>query len=351
MTSLDYQDNDEISLKDLVLKIQYWVIFLKNKISKILLIGILGGIFGFFYAWYQPVTYTAKTTFVLEDAKSNGGLGGLASLAGQFGVDMGGSAGGGLISGDNILLYFKSESLIRHVLLSSWNGKISYADRFLEIYQNKKMNTSIIPINILNYNYSRKQDSIINSIVQSLKIKNISINKVDKKAGFIELSVLMIDEEFAKKFNDQIVDEAINQYIKLKTDRHKRTVEKLQLRADSLAYLLNLKINTSASLQTKNIINDVNPIYKTSFSVKNELIQRDKVMLSSIYVEVVKNLELAKFTLSNETPVIQIVNPPIYPLQVNKISKSKAVILSGILFSFLSVIYIIGIQVLKRILN
>ncbi|MGC8025682.1 hypothetical protein ACP3WI_25235, partial [Salmonella enterica] len=47
----------------------------------------------------------------------------------------------------------------------------------------------------------------------------------------------------------------------------------------------------------------------------------DKTMLSTVYAEVVKNLELAKFTLSQETPVIQIVDNSLFPLIRNKVSK------------------------------
>lgn len=41
-------------------------------------------------------------------------------------------------------------------------------------------------------------------------------------------------------------------------------------------------------------------------------------MLSSIFASVVQNLELAKFTLSQETPAIQIIDRPTFPLIKNK---------------------------------
>ncbi|MEL4382958.1 Wzz/FepE/Etk N-terminal domain-containing protein, partial [Shewanella algae] len=82
--------SDEISLKELIQKIGEWYRYLKTQWWKIVIAGIIGGVIGFVYAWMQPITYTAKTTFVVEDAKSSGGgLNGLASLAGQFGVDVG----------------------------------------------------------------------------------------------------------------------------------------------------------------------------------------------------------------------------------------------------------------------
>ena len=93
--NIQQSSSDEISLKDLILKIKKWFAYLKTQWWKIAIAGIIGGAIGFVYAWMQPITYTAKTTFVVEDAKSGGGLSGLASLAGQFGVDVGGGGGGG----------------------------------------------------------------------------------------------------------------------------------------------------------------------------------------------------------------------------------------------------------------
>jgi uncharacterized protein involved in exopolysaccharide biosynthesis len=84
--------SDEISLKELIQKIGEWGIYLKTQWIKIAIVGLIGGCIGFVYAWMQPITYTAKLTFVVEEGKSGGSsLGGLASLAGQFGVDVGGA--------------------------------------------------------------------------------------------------------------------------------------------------------------------------------------------------------------------------------------------------------------------
>jgi hypothetical protein len=351
MSQTNVQDQDEISLKELVQNIREWIAYFKTQWWKIVLAGLFGGGLGYGYAWMQPVTYTAKTTFVVEEAKSGGGLSGLASLAGQFGVDVGGSAGGGLISGENILLYFKSESLVRDVLLSSWDKHTSFADQYIDVSGMRKAwdkkddwRGFNIPVKGTGRNYSRREDSVLQTIVQQINKNQLQISKVDKKASFIELSTTMPSEAFAKRFTDQLVHVAISQYVGLKTDRQKRTVEKLQERADSIAGLLNQKTSTSASLQTAVSTMDMNPMYRTSTTVKTEQTMRDKTMLGSIYVEVVKNLEMAKFTLSQETPVIQIVNTPLYPLLKNKESKLK----SAILFSFLTSFLVILFFIIKR---
>jgi uncharacterized protein involved in exopolysaccharide biosynthesis len=90
--STEQFDNDEISLKELILKIKEWYIFLLSKWKLIVLMGVIGGLIGFTYAYFQKPTYKATLTFAMEEEKSGGGgLGGALGLASQFGIDLGSS--------------------------------------------------------------------------------------------------------------------------------------------------------------------------------------------------------------------------------------------------------------------
>ena len=83
-------ENDEISLKEVFLKLKEWFLFLRSKWLIIFLFGLLGGIIGFIYASYQQPTYTATLSFALEDEKSGGGgLSGAMGLASSLGIDLG----------------------------------------------------------------------------------------------------------------------------------------------------------------------------------------------------------------------------------------------------------------------
>lgn len=354
----DNISSDEISLKELIQKLGDWYRYLKTQWWKIGIAGIIGGAIGFVYAWMQPITYTAKTTFVVEDAKSGGGLSGLASLAGQFGVDVGGGGGGGLIAGDNILLYFKSESLAREVLLSPWDstGKQSIADRYSQTHglqekwaENKKIGNVSFPVDLHANKYSRLQDSLLQVIINDhILKKQFSINKIDKKAGFILLSVTMQDEALAKVYCDKLVDIAVKRYVALKTERQQKTVDKLQARVDSISNLLNRKTSASAALQTAAATMDVNPLYRTNTAVATELTTRDKTMLATVYGEVVKNLELAKFTLSQETPVIQKVDVSTYPLEALKSSRLFFTLVFFIIGTVIAILIAIGRKLLRE---
>lgn len=352
-------DTEEISLKELIQKIGEWWSYLKLQWLKIALVGFIGGCIGFVYAWLLPVTYTAKMTFVVEDGKSSGGgLAGLASLAGQFGVDVGGSSGSGLLSGDNILLYFKSESLAREVLLSLYKdgSKETVADVYAETQKlkedwkkNEKIGQINFPLRTENTVYTRLQDSLIQVMTAVINKESFNVAKTDKKAGFIEVSATMRNEELAKLYCEQIVKRAVERYVITKTKRQKATVDNLQARVDSIAGLLGRKTASGAALQTSSTTMDINPLYRTGTAVAVETTLRDKTMLATIFVEVTKNLEMAKFTLSQETPVIQVVDNPFFPLKKNKTSRLKTAVGFAIGFGFLFLLGLIGKRVYGKL--
>lgn len=350
--------NDELSLKELIQNLGEWWRYLKMHWLKIAFVGFVGGCLGFVYAWIQPTTYTAKLTFVVEEGKSgSSGLGGLGSLAGQYGVDVGGAGGGGLLSGDNILLYFKSESLAREVLLSKFDSvsNKSVADVYAEVYEfknkwakNEKIGKVDFPsISLSKKKYSRLQDSLIQKITSNILESQFVVAKTDKKAGFIEVSATMENETLAKIYCERIVKVAVDRYINIKTQRQKTTVDKSQARVDSVANLLGKKTESGAALATSSSTMDINPLYKTRTSVAVETTIRDKTMLATIFASVVQNLELAKFTLSQETPVIQIVDASGFPLKKDKAGRLKTAIIFSIVFSFILIVFLVG----KKYLN
>jgi hypothetical protein len=294
-------------------------------------------------------------TFVVEDSKGGGG-GGLASLAGQFGFDVGGSGGGSIFSGDNILLFLKSESLVRETLLTPFNEKdnATLADRFAEVMKMKGgwvKNENIGNIDFTKYKGAqlpRKEDSLLQSIENGIIKNNLSIAKPDKKSSFIEAKVNTEDELFSKLFLDRLVKIATDRYVESKTKTKAANVAMLQRKADSLAAVLNNKTYSAAVYQQ--ILVDANPALKTNI-ISSEISTRDKTIAATIFAEVVKNLELSKTLLNQETPVIQIVDQSTFPLEKEKTSKLKSLILGGILAGFLTVLYLLASKWLKSQLS
>jgi LPS O-antigen subunit length determinant protein (WzzB/FepE family) len=117
-------------------------------------------------------------------------------------------------------------------------------------------------------------------------------------------------------------------YIETKTERIRKNIARLQERADSLGFLLNKKTYSAAEAASQTL--DLNMAY-TAPSVSAEISSRDKYMQSTVYAEIVKNLELIKTALAQETPTVQVLDNPELPLKKNKSSKILYLIFGFIL--------------------
>jgi uncharacterized protein involved in exopolysaccharide biosynthesis len=341
---VDRNDQD-ISFKEIILKIKSWFGYIKAQWWKILIVAIIGGALGLTYRYFQPNTYTAKLSFVVEEGKSSSG--GLASLAGQFGIDVGsiGGSNTGLLSGENLLLFLKSTSLARETLLSAYDSASNYslADKYADQYKlrskwanDEKVGTKVyFPVRT-QQPYTRLQDSLVHVIINKILKKELSVVRPEKKATFISVEAKMRDELLSKFFCERIVQKATERYVQSKTKRQQINVDRLQRRADSIGAVLNNKTYYSAAEQEK--VLDVNPGSRTA-TVTAEVSIRDKLMLTTIYGEVVKNLEIAKVQLSQETPTIQIVDNPELPIRDEKSGKLFSIIIFAFVFVIFSVVF------------
>jgi len=337
--------SDEISIKELIQKVQSLWKFLLSRWLVISLFGILGAALGLGYAFLQPIKYTSKLSFVVEDGKSGGG--GLASLAGQFGFDLGGGGGGGVFSGDNILLFLKSEVLVRETLLTSYDedNKLTLADQYAEAGKLKEGWQKIPKVGKVAFApfvtkvMPRKEDSLMQTLVASIIKTDLSVAKPDKKASFIEVKVVTKDELLSKLFAERLVKIATDRYVESKTKTKALNIAKLQYKADSLAALLNNKTYAAAASQQSLV--DANPALRTA-PIASEISSREKTMAATIFAEVVKNLEMSKTILNQETPVIQLVDQSTLPLPKEKVSKLKSLIMGGVLAAFLVILFLLG---------
>lgn len=352
-TNNDNKD-DEISIRELIVKLGIWWKYLLRNWLIILLFGLLGGGVGLAAAFILKTKYVAELTFVVEDSNSSS-LGAYAGIASQFGIDLGGSGSNGAFQGDNIMTFLKSRLMVEKALLSSetFNGKKqTLAERFIDFNELRQTWENRPDLKDIHYpndcdrkNFSLMQDSILQTLQESVLKNLLNVEKVDKKLNFILVKCTSKDERFAKALVENLMDEASGFYIDTKTQRSKTNVARLQAEADSLERMLNHKTYTTALAQDINM----NPAKQVA-SVDIQVASRDKMVLETMYAEVVKNLELGKITMAQETPIIQVIDSPILPLKIDKLRKAKGIIIGGLAGGFLIVIFLIIKKALKDIL-
>jgi uncharacterized protein involved in exopolysaccharide biosynthesis len=351
-------DNDEISLKELIQKIQEWVAYLKTQWKIIIVIAALGGIIGFVYASFNKPTYLATTTFVLEEDKGGGGgLGGALGLASSFGLDLGGG-GGGLFTSSNIIELMKSRLVVEKTLLNPVQvaGKeISLADYYIQFNELKEdwaktptLANINFPANADRTKFSLEQDSILQTISAGLIKKNLVIAQKDKKVSIISLTVKTESELFSKLFCEQLLKETSDFYIETKSKKSRLNVDILQRQADSIRAELNGAI-TGVATASDNVYN-LNP----AFNVKRTPSTRRQVDVqanTAILTQLVAQLELSKVSLRKETPLVQLIDRPILPLEKEKLGRLKSLVLGGFLAGFLTVLYLVFGQLYRNMVE
>lgn len=301
------------SLGEIINNIKTFFNYLLRKWWLLVIVTAAGAGLGVIYYYKQRPKYEAVTTFILEEKSASGG--GLAGLASQFGFNIGGLSGGGSIfTGDNILEILRSKKVVQRVLLTQVDDTASkspsLADLYIEFTGAKKKwqkkpllaDVSFIKTKEL---MSPIQDSILNIIYESIVKRSLVTERTSKQSTIIKVQVIAANCLFARLMSERLVYEASKLYLDIRVGTAEANINRMQRRSDSLLALLNNKSYSAASIQPI----DVNPGLKTAI-VPVEIASRDKSVIAALYTEVVKNLEGSKLLLSQQTPVIQVLDRP-----------------------------------------
>jgi hypothetical protein len=340
------------SFHEIAGSIKLFTCYVIKKWLLIFLAGCLGaGLGSLYYYFIQKSKYEAATTFILEEKSGSGS--GLAGLASQFGIDVGGLTGGGSIfSGDNILEILKSKKIVQQVLLSPVNNfthdSTTLADLYLQFTGTKKSwqnKQGLANINFANARSSVTplQDSVLNVIYKAVIKKDLFADRISKKGTIIKVQVTAENEPFARLMTERLVEESGKLYLNIRTGTAQTNINRMQRRSDSLLALLNNKVYTVAASKPL----DINPGL-TMAAVPVEIATRDKSVITTLYTEVTKNLEASKMLLSQQTPVIQLLDKPALLLDDNKKSLPFLIVVCSFITivlctGFIGLLYFLGI--------
>ncbi|MTH17500.1 Wzz/FepE/Etk N-terminal domain-containing protein [Flavobacterium sp. LC2016-01] len=350
--------NNEISLKDLLLKGQEWFSYLLSQWKLFLCVGIIGASLGLTYSILKKPVYTATLSFALEDDKSSGGgLGSALGLASTLGLDLG-SGGGSIFTGSNLTELFKSRTMVEKTLLSPVivNGKIiSLAEMYIqdndwrEKWKDEaKLNKIQFLPNANRKLFSRVHDSILGVIYKNLSKESLSVAQKDKKISIISMDVSSKNELFSLYFCEALAKQVGNFYVATKSKKARMNMEILQKQTDSIRAELNSAITGVA------VANDNTFMLNPALNVRRAPSARRQIDVqanTAILTELVKQSELAKVTLRKETPLIQVIDRPILPLAKERFGKLKGIIMGAILAGFLTTLFLIFKKVVKEIMK
>ena len=333
---------ESFSLLNLINSIKDWFTYLLSNLKGIVIItSIFLSLVLLFNFIKSPVHY-ARTSFVLDSESSSNSIGDIASLASLAGINASSFIdASSLFQIDNIQELYRSNSMIKQTLLTDSDFGNERSLLINRLASNEKIDKKWDKLNVDFSSYNSKSnnlrvhDSILNEVVKIIKEKYLIVDKPSRKTTILEIGFDHKDELFAKSFNENLVSIVNDFYFKTKTQKTGENLKILERQADSVKKVLDKSILFLAEKDQS--IPNPNPLTKVSL-VPYQKALVDVQANGAIYQQIVTQLELAKVTHRNNTPLIQIIDKPVLPLENSRLKLFECFvygIFGGLFFSVL----------------
>ena len=337
---------EEITLKQIVHKTRSWTKYLLSKWIIICIVGVTGGIVGFLYASFSKPTYSASVSFILSNSSSSSNS--IAGLVSQFGIDLS-NTNNDAFSGDNIISLMSSRAMVQNALLQKPANEtlLNIICRELQLnegWQKKERTKNAFPFPPEKSQMTPVQDSLFREVYKSVIEDLLTVSKPDQNQSVYTVTTTSTNETFSFYLTKYLVNVTSAFYIDTKTSLAKKNLTMLQHEADSLRNLLGGAIVSSASATDQTF--NLNPAYQVKRAASQQS-QARATVLGTAYGEIVKDIEIAKVTLLKETPLYQIIDEPVLPLEMEKKSRLEWLLIGG----FLGGVIIIAFLTIKKVIG
>ncbi len=346
-----YIEDDEITLKELILKLkEFWAYLWERKVPIIIISILMAAIFAV-KTKLKPTEYQASLTFMVEE--DTGGGAGIGGILSQFGFGGGGSE----YNLQKILTLSKSMRIASEVILDTGvvDGKSDlYGNHIIDLYEFRKKKSWKKPENGLDGFYfgdkSRSQKaknlalkSVFGKVIGGKKTKNpLYSSSVDEDTGIMTLSVKSKSADLSLGLVKNFFEHLSEYYIEKSTEKAESTYAILKAKTDSIHNLLGQKEYALAQFRDKN-----RGVYLNKVKVKEQQLMTQIQALRMAWGESLKNQEMADYALKEQTPFIQPIDEPFAPIAPIPNSLLKALVIGGFLGGFLAVVYYLFRKIIK----
>jgi len=159
----------------------------------------------------------------------------------------------------------------------------------------------------------------------------------NEDTNIMSLTASTKDETLSLQLARRMFQSLSDYYINKAIEKSKTTYRIVTMKRDSVLGELR-----SAEYQLANFKDRNRGLFMRTDYVTELRLQRDVTALATMYGEVLKNVEVADFSLRNKTPFIQIIDAPIPPIEPTQISLLRKIAIGIILGGAIGAAIIMG---------
>ncbi len=352
--------NNELTLTEIInFAKDYFKTFLKFS-PLIALAGLLLGGYFYYKEISKPYVYTASLKFMLNTDESSGGGG----LLGQFGGLLGSTSDDPNLKRMEGLM--KTKKIIKTVLFTKvkLNGKEDFlANHYIDEFkmhdtwkeaENEKLANFYFTSTDFE-NFDRLNNGISNGIHNKivnftedgeLMAAHLRSEFDDSGSGIIDVWFSSSSEAFSYQFLKTFFDVLSNYYVERTIEKQRSTFNLVRQRTDSLKKAL-----ASKEYQIANFKDSNKGIFRSKSLLNINDLQRESNFLSTMYAQSLNSLESARLALQVQTPYINALEEPMYPIGKSTKKERRKAILGAFIGCILMTIVVLGIKLIRYVLD
>lgn len=355
----------DISVKELFVHLKDYVNTLLRNWYWILLCCMLCASAFVIHSVTSENKYWSELTFMINEDETTSIGGGLGSLIGGFGLgNLGMSfnldkiltlASSQRISKEALFQYEtiegRNDILANHLInyldsTNAWAYRPFYIKPFKKQSDIKNLRFTHNHIDSLS-TLENKAFSVLHRYLMGFDTERGSFKtEYGEKNGIMKLTMWSHNEDIAFHTVHNVFESLSEYYVEKNIEKQQYTYDVLNVKADSIFSDLKVAEYQLASFSDAN-----RNLFSTKDRVTQTRLNREVQKLSILYAEVVKNLELADFTLKNKTPFIQVIDKPFLPLLFTHLGILKALFFGFALGILLSIGWIVGRKFIRSLLS
>lgn len=326
---------EEMTLKDLILKVkEYLLVLWAGKFLILIVSAILAGLL-FYYQLKKPTSYTSGMTFMVNDTNDKAGQQIIAPFDRFQFQD---------VKSNKITEIARASRIVRQVLQSpiDSNSNTLIADKILDTYGLK--DAWAIKEGFSKEDQLNKLHELLvgNKIAGRQGLMSITYNKMTE---LFTLKVVSKNPELSYSLTENFYDHLADFYIDKTVGRYQRSFGAIKSREDSLRVELN-KTESSVAYskdRTRGVVSSVAKVNQSRMKRKFEDISQE-------YEEAKSNRQRVETILQKDTPDFQIIDKTYVPI-VNRPAKFQFAFVGAMLGFLLSAAFILLRYIIRQALK
>ena len=282
--------------------------------------GVVGAGIGFYLQSRKPPIYTAALSFMVNERLASGGSGsGLAGIAGQLGLRIGGGSKDG-INLDRIVALSKSSDIIWRALTDTvaiGERNVTLREVLTETYREEiaRIQPLLISVDPVKSDDGSFADGPLVGGPEDAALLKITMGQAgapglysvgyEEDSGVIAVAAATLAPEISVALCHAVYEQVQLYYTTQASSQPNLLFSKAKRHTDSIRNVLNSK-----EIQLARRRDREQALILDEAQVPRERLAREISLLGILYAESIKNLEEAKFALSSSLPAFQVLELP-----------------------------------------